>query len=555
MFRENPPFLLATLLLCSLTLNSTFAQRNCQTMENLQLKSISDSDLYRRMQKIERHTSNYLPIVDFRNDQKVIIPVVVHIVHANEAENLPLELIKSQIDVLNEDFNRRNEDRNDIWPQAANVDIEFRLAELDPDGNPTDGIVRKQTSGPYFSLKDRVKYNSYGGSDAWPTTDYLNIWVCNLFGRQMGFAQLPGGGPAGSDGVVIDYAYFGRRAEGGKYDLGRTCTHEVGHWLNLRHIWGDGDCKKDDYVSDTPSASYPTFGCQTNKNSCAGGDRDMIENFMDYTNDPCMNLFTEGQKARMHTLFMPGGFRASILNSSGIKRNDDSPEPPGESEEEANQEEETSTEESSGEGNTAPNSEVPTNSSGCAAPHNLSASVSGNGLIATWSGNSERYTFQIKLPNMNQWFGFTTTKKDIRISGLSKGIDYKARIKSVCANDSESPWVNFTLSLDRFSDLSVKTEDLNLYPNPASKQVSVEWKIPDIRISNSNKPSFLLEKVLPAQQLALYGIRGNLVLRKHLDVAEKSCQIDVSNMLPGMYFIVLLDEKGYSIRRKKLVVN
>ena len=552
-------FFIITLLI-SMTTNTISAQRNCQTMDNLQLKSIFDSDVYRKMQEVERHTSNYLPLVEFRNGKKIIIPVVVHIVHANDAENLSLELIKSQIEVLNEDFNRRNADRNDIWPQAASVDIEFRLAELDPNGNPTDGVVRKFTTRSYFSLKDQVKYSGYGGSDAWPSTDYLNIWVCDLYGKQMGFAQFPGAGPASSDGVVIDYAYFGKRAKGGKYDLGRTCTHEVGHWLNLRHIWGDGDCKKDDYVEDTPSASYPTFGCQTNKNSCPEGERDMTENFMDYTNDPCMNLFTEGQKARMHTLFMPGGFRASILESKGLKRNDTSAEQTGNTEEEttkeeemAGQEGETSGEESSNEGETTPNTEVPVNTSACAAPHNLSATVSGNGLIASWTGNSERYTFQIKLPNMNQWFGLTTTKNDIRIAGLSKGVDYKARIKSICADDSESPWVNFTLSLDRFSG---ESNIIQAMPNPATDYLLVEWSLPDFQINPLLEDLFGASiKIKPVTRVVMHNMLGQNVLAQRIEKGLTQTRLDVSQLEMGLYILVLYDEDGNPVEQAKIVVK
>lgn len=543
-------FAMITLLISTTT--TITAQRNCQTMDNLQLKSLFYPEIHRRMQEIERHTSNHLPIVEFRSDQKIIIPVVVHIVYANGNENLTLERIKSQIDVLNEDFNRRNADRNDLWPQAASINIEFRLAELDPQGKPTTGVIRKFTSRSYFSTKDQVKYDGYGGSDAWPSTDYLNIWVCDLYKSQMGFAQFPGAGPASSDGVVVDYVYFGRTDSGGRYSLGRTCTHEVGHWLNLRHIWGDGDCKKDDYVDDTPSASYPTFGCQPDKNSCtADEERDMIENFMDYTNDGCMNLFTEGQKARMRTLFMPGGFRESLLTSKGLTRNNNKNNSDTEEEVENNSS-------NPNEGGTQPNveeEEPNTPPSGCPAPTNLSATVSGNGLIASWSGSSEKYIFQIKLPQLDQWFGFTLTKNDIRIAGLSKGVDYSARIKSVCDDDSESEWIDFTLSLDRFTGevMAFAQNNILASPNPATEALFVEWSLPDYQIDlKSLRPSV---EVKPVTRVKLYNVLGQQVIDMKIDKGMTVTRLDVSDLNSGLYILVLFDEDEHPVGTKKIAVK
>lgn len=245
----------------------------------------------------------------------VTIPVVVHVVYRTAEENISDAQIQSQMQVLNDDFRRLNSDANNTWSQAADAEIEFCLATVDPNGNPTNGITRTSTTVNGFGTNDAVKFTSQGGIDAWPRDSYLNFWVCNIGGGILGYAQFPGGAAA-TDGVVNDYRYTGTNGTAtAPFNLGRTATHEVGHWLNLRHIWGDGGCGVDDFVADTPESDAPNYGCAAGHTSC--GSADMIENYMDYSNDACMNLFTQGQKTRMQALFAPGGFRASLLSSNG----------------------------------------------------------------------------------------------------------------------------------------------------------------------------------------------------------------------------------------------
>jgi len=144
--------------------------------------------------------------------------------------------------VLNDDFRRLNSDADGTWPQAADSEIEFCLATVDPNGNATDGIIRQSTTRNGFGTNDAVKFASSGGSNAWPAGQYMNMWVCNIGGGILGYAQFPGGS-ASTDGIVVDYRYFGTNGTAqAPFDLGRTATHEVGHYLNLRHIWGDGGC-------------------------------------------------------------------------------------------------------------------------------------------------------------------------------------------------------------------------------------------------------------------------------------------------------------------------
>ncbi|MEL6989931.1 MAG: M43 family zinc metalloprotease, partial [Bacteroidota bacterium] len=169
--------------------------------------------------------------------------------------------IQSQLDVLNEDFRRLNTNKDNLWPQAIDSEIEFSLATQDPWGDATCGITRTYTDSTKFYGKIGMKFNDSGGINGWPYTDNLNIWVCDLSGR-LGFATFPGGSNTDLDGIVCDYQAFGRIGDlKPDFNLGRTATHEVGHWLNLRHIWGDGDCFDDDFVSDTPNSDEANYNC------------------------------------------------------------------------------------------------------------------------------------------------------------------------------------------------------------------------------------------------------------------------------------------------------
>ncbi len=264
------------------------------------------------------------------------VPVVVHVLFNTEAENISREQIDSQIAALNRDYRNTNPPAKipaPFRPLAADPLIEFALAVRDPLGKTTTGITRKRTSKTIFpydptdrrateKLDKLIKFEEFGRA-AWPTTDYLNLWTCSLSGGLLGYAQFPGG-PAATDGVVILNTAFGTVGTAGSptnpFNLGRTAVHEIGHWLNLLHIWGDdnGGCTGSDNVGDTPNQAdsngqKPVFPHVTCSNAPNG---DMFMNYMDYVDDDTMLMFTTGQVNRMNISL--AGPRSAIAASKGL---------------------------------------------------------------------------------------------------------------------------------------------------------------------------------------------------------------------------------------------
>jgi len=260
------------------------------------------------------------------NGMVYTIPVVVHVVYKNSMENIPDIQIQSQLDVLNLDFRKMNADAGEV-PQlfaglAADAEIEFCLATVDPEGNATTGITRTPTNVEAFTTNDSIKKDITGGKSAWATDSYLNIWVGALTGTNsnnlLGYATGPGVS-AWRDGVVVRYDAFGTTVpENWPNNKGRTCTHEVGHYFDLNHIWGDGNCSVDDGISDTPLQESQYGGCPTfgspSTSSC--NSQDMFMNYMDYTYDACMFMFTQEQVAVMRQIIQTE--RAGLLQSTPV---------------------------------------------------------------------------------------------------------------------------------------------------------------------------------------------------------------------------------------------
>jgi Pregnancy-associated plasma protein-A len=287
---------------------ATPSRRQCGAMSVHYRLLEMDPNFRQRQVDLEHLTARRMMPGEVLRPGITTIPVVVHVVYNTRAENISVTQIRSQIAVLNRDFRATNPDKSkvpDVWKGlVADTRIQFALATTDPTGQSTTGITRTKTTRPSFGTGDTVKSAATGGANPWPSDRYLNIWVCTLANSLLGYAQFPGGPPA-TDGVVILNTAFGTRGTAtAPFNLGRTVTHEIGHWLNLRHIWGDTeDCSGSDLVADTPNAEGPNFGKPTfPKISCSNGPSgDMFMNYMDYVDDDSMVMFTPQQVARMHT--------------------------------------------------------------------------------------------------------------------------------------------------------------------------------------------------------------------------------------------------------------
>lgn len=308
---------------CFLTI-VTFSQhkKNCQFHQYEERRAIQNSNYLLEKEKLERESKEFIEKFRQKRIQNQVykIPVVVHIIYqSEEAQNNISDIqINEQINVLNEDFRKKNSNFSktplDFQPLAADVGIEFQLATTDPDGNNTTGITRTITTVNQIGETNNYYKTSQGGIDAWNNKEYLNIWVCELSFGSLGFAYPPSSISFADDGIVISPDFFGRIPK--SKNLGRTATHEVGHYFNLLHIWGNnGGCSDDDNVEDTPIQKKEYYGNPTHPSiSCTSPD--LFNNYMDYVNDSTMTLFTNGQKERMLAALL--GPRKSLLSSKGL---------------------------------------------------------------------------------------------------------------------------------------------------------------------------------------------------------------------------------------------
>jgi hypothetical protein len=383
--------------------------RKCGSTENLIRLKSTDPSLETRMREIEVFTTKYQLQKETANsvNSAIVIPVVFHIVYNSPSQNISDAQCQAQISQLNLDFSRANTDAGNvpsIWQGvAASTGIQFCLAQRDPTGSATTGIERRSTTITSFATNDAVKQYALGGMNAWPSTAYLNIWVCNLGSGLLGYAQFPGG-PTATDGVVIQYNSIGSMLQPGSfanYNLGRTATHEVGHWLNLIHIWGDeSGCGGTDNVSDTPNQGSENYGCPAFPliDGCATSSPGvMFMNYMDYVNDACMYMFTSGQSTRMNALFAQGGPRVSLLTSTGCQS--------------------------------------PVQST-CGVPaFPAASSITSSGVTLSWTAVSgaSSYTVKYKKSIASTWTTSTTSTTSKSLTGLSANSIYQWQVQAICA--------------------------------------------------------------------------------------------------------------------------
>ncbi len=306
-------------------------RRTCGTMDEHRHLAYLYPEYRRRRREIELETRQFIAryAAEGLRTGIVRIPVVVHVVWNTAAQNVSDAQIQSQIDVLNADFRRTNTDAGSVPASFAGVAtdarIEFALAVRDPNCGATTGITRTNTAttGFTWATRNNIKSAATGGADPWPSDRYLNIWVANFTDTTLGFATFPGS-PAALDGFVVDTEAFGTLGTTtAPYNLGRTGTHEIGHWLNLIHIWGDDtaltdQCSGSDECADTPNQADETYGNPSGvRVSCGNSPNgDMYMNYMDYTDDAGMFMFTQDQATRMNAALMVA--RASILASDGL---------------------------------------------------------------------------------------------------------------------------------------------------------------------------------------------------------------------------------------------
>jgi hypothetical protein len=342
-----------------------------------------------------------------RSTAVINIPVVFHVVWNVAEQNISDAQLLSQVDVLNEDFSQTNADRT-MAPTyfqglAGNPNLHFVMAARDPQGNATNGIIRTYSTVTSFSSDGSVCYNSLGGQDAWPSTSYLNIWVCKKSGAA-GYSSYPWSGSPATDGIIVGYNFVGRTGtftNNWNYQKGRTVTHEVGHWLGLIHIWGDAACG-DDLVGDTPTQSAASGSCPVypHMSACSpNSNGDMFMNYMDYTYDACRVMFSAAQVARMNGYL--DGVRLSLATSLG---------------------------------GTPPSQQT------CNVPAGLAAaSITTGSAVLSWiTTGAGSYNVRYKPTSSSTWTTVSSTGLAITAASLLSSTTYEFQVQSVCTSGSSS---------------------------------------------------------------------------------------------------------------------
>jgi hypothetical protein len=385
------------------------SSQNSKTGEKCEAVMFADDAAKRRFEEMESNIQARIAQSGNAAQRATVIniPVVFHVVYNLTEQNISDAQFQSQIDVLNEDFSYTNTDRTTapsyFQGLAGNAQLHFVLAARDPNGNPTNGIIRSYTSVTSFSSDGSVCYASMGGQNAWPSSQYLNIWVCKKSGAA-GYSSYPWSGSPATDGIIVGYNYVGRVGtftNNWNFQKGRTVTHEVGHWLGLIHIWGDAACG-DDLVGDTPSQSAASGSCPVypRMSSCSpNSNGDMFMNYMDYTYDACRVMFSAAQVTRMNAYL--DGTRASLQTSLG---------------------------------GTPPSTGV------CNVPSGLvAASVTSGSAVLGWvSTGAISYNIRYKPTSSSTWSTSSSAGLSLSIASLAASTIYEFQVQSICSSGSSS---------------------------------------------------------------------------------------------------------------------
>ncbi len=420
-----------------------FSQRTCATDDIHQQLLLTDSEYAQNRTLIEQQIEKYINEPHTKKRTVITIPVVVHVIYNTVSQNISDAQINSQIAILNQDFRKLNADWTNtpsVFQSAvADCEIEFCLAKRDPNGNATTGITRTSTTVTSFTSNNAMKYTAQGGKDGWDRNQYLNIWVCKLSGGLLGYAQFPGG-YAPSDGIVCKNTAFGNMGSViAPYNKGRTATHEIAHWLNLYHIWGDdgGSCSGSDLVGDTPNQGAEHYGCPSfpQVSSCSGGNGEMYMNYMDYTDDACMVMFTAGQKARMQATF--NGVRSSLLTSMGC---------------------------------------LPvTNCGNISGVHFTPASSTSQNVNWNAIPGATSYQVEYKLSTATTWSSMTVTTNTATLSGLVSGSAYDVRFLTYC-NGGASNYSNVFSFRNGSCASSISNVNMTI-TNITNNSAKLDWSV------------------------------------------------------------------------------
>jgi hypothetical protein len=500
--------LIIVMLLCPpLFIATIFAQNNqhqCFSHIVLAQQLATNPTMKAQVEANERFIAAFANRVQLRGGKQIIIPTVVHVVSSSVTDAQVL----SQIEALNRDFNKLNADASKVPSEFKNLiadcEIKFQLAVRTPNNEPTNGIIRHTSNRTEWGGQDDVKKPNRGGFAPWNASKYLNIYVCPIGNGVLGYASFPGT-PEEVDGVVIDPTAFGTTGVARRpFNVGRTCVHEVAHWLNLYHIWGDANCG-DDHCSDTPPQKEAHYGEVTTGSFsyCLGNQtRDMSMNFMDYVNDASMVMFTAGQKTRMQATL--NGVRASILTSDGC---------------------------------------TPPVQIGCKIKNLFISGLKTTAATLSWEAISgtKTYTIEIKKMGATDWLSMSSTNSTFTFNNLAANEFYVARIKSDCPTAEYSDLANvITRPLAAENDgFNLEEGDFQIYPNPVMDEANFYF--------NTEKEGNIT--------LQITDVRGKIQRQvlKNITKAAPSISIDLSALASGIY-IVTAEQNG-QITAKKLIKN
>ncbi len=499
--------LFVPLFVVTIKAQHTTQKHKCHAHENFKNQAAEHPEMLRTQEVIERETAEFTKnkSVQMRGGQ-ITIPVVVHVVYRTDAENISVAQIQSQIEALNRDYNKQNTDATKIPSEfsgtAADCQIRFQLASRDSKASPTNGIVRYATTKTTWGTSDAVKQPTKGGFANWDPKKYLNIYVCNIGEGVLGYASFPSS-PTYLDGVVIDYTAFGTLGTARvPFNKGRTAVHEIGHWMNLVHTWGDLDCGTD-YVEDTPQQKDAHYGNVTTPqySSCTGKPiRDMTMNFMEYVNDDCMFMFSSGQKTRMQAIFASA--RVSILSSDGCI-----------------------------------DAKPLTCDVGKPTINNIkttSANITWNEILGM-----KKYTIEHKMEGMSNWTVSQTTSLSVSINGLEGGASYVCRVKGDCAESAYSEPVSFktpTVSQTK----AIESTSFAIYPNPVVHDVNIMFDV-------------VKDGLVNVQLFDSYGVLKTQIA-KNLTKTTPAVSLDLTEY-PSGFYLVVTEKDGQRAVKKLLKVN